>query len=112
MSSGGEYHPSFFPREGEKNGMAKITDEEAQYILDNRDKPLYVLYEDFNEKIGYSEFKAIYNGKKFKHLKTLTQIYPYNMEFSLQFVSSKLDYGDIVKLREAYSKGVYWRDIY
>lgn len=112
MSTGGEYHPYASPQKGEKNGKAKITDEEAQYILDNRNQPLYVLYEFFNNKISYSEFKSIYNGKKFSHLTTDTPIYPYNLEFSLQFVSSKLDYGEVVELRKAYSNGIYWRDEY
>ena len=109
---GGLYKPYPKACPGEKNGRAKISDEEAQYILDNRDKPLYVLYEDFNDKISYDEFKSIYHHKKFRHLTTETPIYPYNIEFSCQFNSSPLDYGDLVYLRESYSKGIYWRDIY
>lgn len=109
---GGNYFPYPKPQLGEKNGMAKITDKEAQYILDNRDKPMYVLYEDFNEKISYEEFKSIYHHRKFKHLSTNTEMYPYNTEFSYQFCGSKLDYDDIIKLREQYKAGIYWRDAY
>lgn len=109
---GGSYLPRPKPQYGEKNGRAKITDEEAQYILNNRNKPMYVLYEDFSEKISYNEFKDIYHHRKFKHLSTKTEIYPYNAEFSSQFSGSKLDYDDIVKLRELYKEGVYWKDVY
>lgn len=112
MDEGGNYHPKGKSMLGEKNGNSKITDKEAQYILDNRDKPLYVLYEEFNSKISYEEFKQIYHNKKFKHLTTKTQIYPYNFEFSCQFSSSPLDYGDIVYLREKYNEGKYWKDVY
>lgn len=112
IDRGGELNPTSNPQYGEQNGRAKITDEEAQYILDNRDKPLYVLYDEFSDKISYSEFKEIYNNKKFKHLSTKTQIYPYNMEFSCQFTSSKLDYDDVVQLRLRYQNHEYWRDVY
>lgn len=112
VDEGGEYHPNISPKFGEENGNSKISDEEAQYILDNRDKPMYVLYEEFNTKISYEEFKQIYNNKKFKHLTTTTQVYPYNFEFSCQFNGSSLDYGDIVYLREQYAKGKYWKEVY
>jgi hypothetical protein len=58
---GGNYHPirkSFY---GEQNGKSILTDEEAQYIKDNRNKPLYELYEEFNDKISYESFKKCYN---------------------------------------------------
>ena len=112
IDKGGLYQPNPKPQKGEKNGRSKITDEQAQYILDNRDKPLYVLYEEFNNIISYDEFKQIYHNQKFKHLSTKTEIYPYNLEFSSQFNSSPLDYGDIVYLREEYQNGTYWRDVY
>lgn len=112
VDKGGEYHPKIFLTQGEKNGRALLTDKEAQYILNNRDKPLYVLYEEFNHKISYDEFKQIYHNKKFKHLTTTVPIYPYNFEFSCQFNGSLLDYGDILYLREQYSKGIYWREVY
>lgn len=60
MDKGGEYHPSFQPQYGEKNGNSILTDEEAQYIKDNRDKPMYVLYEEFSDKISYESFKKCY----------------------------------------------------
>lgn len=112
VDKGGTLLPKANPQKGERNGRAKISDEQAQYILDNRDKPLYVLYEEFNDIIGYGEFKQIYHNQKFKHLSTKTEIYPYNLEFSSQFSGSPLDYGDIVYLRKEYQKGTYWRDLY
>lgn len=112
VDKGGKYHPISKPQLGEKNGRAKVTDEEAQYILNNRNKPLYVLYEEFNSLISYEEFKQIYHNKKFKHLTTSVSIYPFNFEFSCQFNGSPLDYGDIVYLREQYNKGIYWKDVY
>lgn len=113
VDKGGSYFPKGKPHKGEKNGRAKISDEEAQSILDNRDKPMYVLYEDYSDKISYAEFKEIYKGNKFKHLKTKTQPYPYNLEFSSQFASTaKLEYDEVIQLRISYSKGVYWEDVY
>ena len=112
VDRGGETYPQSQPQKGEKNGRSKLTDEEAQYILDNRNQPEYVLFDDFSNKISYDEFKQIYLNKKFKHLTTNTEIYPFNFEFSCQFNKSKLDYGDIVELRQAYANGIYWRDKY
>jgi group I intron endonuclease len=113
VDPGGTFFPHSTPKKGEKNGRAILTDKEAQYILDNRDKPMYILYEEFNDKISYEHFKDIYHGKAFKHLSTTTSIYPYNREFSNQFTSgNKLEYDEVVKLRERYAKGEYWKDVY
>lgn len=109
----GEYSPTICPQKGERNGMAKLSDEEAQYILDHRDIPMYVLYDDFSSKISYSEFKEIYNHRKFKHLSTTTEKYPYNLEFSNQFTSkNKLDYDEVIDLRTRYNNGEYWKTVY
>lgn len=109
---GGEYHPTATVKKGADNPNAKLTEQEAQYILDNRDKPIYLLYEDFNEKISYEAFKKIYHHVTYTNLTTSTSEYPYNREFSCQFTSGPLEYDDVVKLRERYSNGEYWRGVY
>lgn len=109
---GGEYHPTATKKEGADNPNAKLTEQEAQYILDNRNKPIYLLYEDFNEKISYEAFKKIYHHITYTNLTTSTPEYPYNKEFSCQFTSGPLEYDDVVRLRERYSNGEYWRKVY
>ena len=109
---GGEYHPVATTKKGADNPNAKLTEQEAQYILDNRDKPIYLLYEDFNEKISYEAFKKIYHHITYTNLTTSTSEYPYNREFSCQFTSGPLEYDDVVKLRERYFNGEYWREVY
>nr|DAL45328.1 MAG TPA_asm: intron associated endonuclease [Caudoviricetes sp.] len=100
-------------RYGADNSHAKLTEEQAQYILDHRDIPMYVLYEQFNEIISYSAFKEVYHHHTYTNLNTNTPIYPYNIEFSAQFTSGgKLDYDDIVLLREKYAEGIYWEEVY
>ena len=112
VDSGGYYHPKCSPQYGADNGHAKLTQEEAQYILDHRDKPIYLLYDEFNDKISYETFLKIYNHKTYTNLTTSVDIYPYNREFSGQFTSGPLDHDDIVKIRIGYSNGEYWRDVY
>ena len=74
---------------------------------------MYVLYEDFNEKISYSAFQNIYHHKTYTNLSTNTPEYPYNVEFSAQFTSgNKLNYDDIVSLRKRYANHEYWEDVY
>lgn len=109
----GEYHPNCKPQYGEKNGMAKLSDEEAQYILDHRNQPMYVLYDEFSSRISYQQFKQIYNHKCYKHLSTNVEKYPYNIEFSNQFTSNNaLEYDEVVELRIRYNNGEYWRSVY
>lgn len=109
----GEYHPNCKPQYGEKNGMAKLSDEEAQYILDHRNQPMYVLYDEFSSRISYKQFKQIYNHKCYKHLSTNVEKYPYNVEFSNQFTSNNaLEYDEVVDLRIRYNNGEYWRSVY
>lgn len=114
ISIGGGLAPALDNRRyGADNNNAHLTEEEAQYILDHRDIPIYVLYEDFNEKLSYSAFKNIYHHRTYTNLTTDTPIYPYNVEFSAQFTSgNKLDYGDIVELRERYANLEYWENVY
>lgn len=95
---------------GANNNNACLTQDEAQYILDHRDQPEYVLYEQFAEKISYSAFKDIYLSKTYTNLSTSTPIYPFNLEFSSQFTSSnKLTYNEVVELREMYAQGIDWK---
>jgi len=101
------------PLPGEKNGMSILTDQEVQYIKSHRNIPMYVLYDDFSNKITYSTFKQIYKNQSHLHIQPTVPEYPYNFEFSLQFSSmNKIDYGDVEKLRNQYNQKVYWKDAY
>lgn len=112
ISIGGTVHTDVH-KYGADNSNAHLTQEEAQYILDNRNLPMYLLYDCVSEKITYNTFKKIYHHQTYSNLKTSVQEYPYNFEFSNQFTSGgKFEYDDIVNLRERYNKGEYWRDVY
>lgn len=98
---------------GTANGRAKLTKKEVQYIKDNRNIPMYVLYEDFNEKITYSTFKKVYNDETYKDIVPHVEQYKYNLEFTNQFTSNnKLTYGEIVNLREKYKNNIPWKEVY
>ena len=99
-------------RLGADNSNAHLTEEEAQYILNNRDKPMYVLYDLFCDKISYESFKKIYHHQTYTNLTTTVNEYPYNFEFGNQFTNNPLEYDEIVSLRERYANGEYWRDVY
>lgn len=100
-------------QKGSENGRAKLTKEQAQYILDNRNQPMYVLYEQFNEILTYSAFKKIYHHQTYTDLSTDVEEYPHNIEYSAQFTSGgKLDYPDIISLRQRYANIEYWEDVY
>ena len=62
ISKGGRYNISNSIHKGEENGRALLTDKEVQYIKNHRNEPMYLLYDDFSEKISYSQFKKIYNN--------------------------------------------------
>lgn len=109
----GGYNISGNHKSGEENGNSKLTLEEAQYIKDHRDIPMYVLYDEFCDKISYITFKKVYNNKTYPDAIPHVDCYPYNLEFSNQFTSSnKLSYNDIVELRKQYNDGVYWKEAY
>ena len=112
VDEGGEYHPHVKPQYGEKNGRALLTDEEAQYIKDHRDQPMQVLYEQFSDKIPYETFKKCYKNLSYKHLIPKVEEYPYNIEFGAQFSGGELEYDEVLDIRERYSKGEYWREVY
>lgn len=99
-------------RLGADNSNAHLTEVEAQYILDNRDKPMYVLYDLFCDKISYESFRKVYHHQTYTNLTTTVSEYPYNFEFGNQFTNNPLEYDEIVSLRERYANGEYWRDVY
>ena len=45
---------------GMENSNAHLTQEEAQYILDHRNEPMYILYEYVSDKMSYEAFKKLY----------------------------------------------------
>lgn len=112
VAKGGMYCISNSIKEGNENGMAKLTEEEVKIIKSHRNIPMYVLYDDFSHKISYETFKKCYHDLTYKNIPSTSEEYPYNFEFSCQFNGSPLDYSDIVFLREQYNKGVYWREVY
>ena len=112
ISKGGRYNISNSIHKGEENGRALLTDKEVQYIKNHRNEPMYLLYDDFSEKISYSQFKKIYNNKVWLHIQPTVECYPYNTEFSAQFVSSKISYEEVIKLREQYEHKIPWREAY
>ena len=74
---------------------------------------MYVLYDEFSDKISYNAFKEIYWNHTYIDIQPHVDMYPYNLEFSNQFTSNnKLDYEDIVKLREQYAQQIPWREVY
>ena len=111
IKDGGRY-ASFSGLWGEDNPRAYLTNEQAQYIKDHRYLPEYVLYEEFSEILPYDTFQRVYSDYTYKHIKTNVTPYPYNAEFSAQFINSKIDYGEVVELRKKLAQGVYWRDAY
>ena len=112
ISKGG-YNISNTKLIGIKNGKSLLNYDEVKYIKDNRNKPMYELYELYNDKISYDTFKKIYHNQTYQDILPTVDEYPYNLEFSNQFTSNnKLDYGDIIYLREQYEKGIYWREVF
>lgn len=114
VSKGGRYisHEDQDTR-GHYNSNAHLTKEEVEYIKSHRNEPMYVLYDRFAEKIGYLAFKDVYNDKTYQEITPTVAPYPDNNAFSCQFSStSKLDYPEVVQLREMYAQQVPWREAY
>lgn len=111
IALGGNNIPSK-PKYGEENNHSLLTNTEAQYILDHRYLPMYVLYDEFSEKISYETFRKIYHNQSYTNLTTNIQEYPYNFEFSNQFLQGGLEYDEVVELRKRYAAGEYWKDVY
>lgn len=113
VADGGKNIINSSPKYGGDNNHSILSNKEAQWILDHRNIPEYVLYDEFRDKISYSTFKNIYLNKTYTNLSTTTPIYPYNFEFSCQFNNhSPLEYDDILKLRQEYEDGVDWEIVY
>ena len=112
VDKGGTYHPHRQPQFGEKNGNANLTDKEALYIKNNRDKPLYVLYDEFSDKMSYDAFKKCYKHQTYTHLPITKAEYPYNAEFSCQFAAGELEYDEVIDIRTRYAQGEYWKNVY
>lgn len=112
VDPGGNYHPHIQKQIGADNGNAHLTEQEAQYILDNRNKPIYLLYDEFTDKLSYDAFCKVYHHITYKNLQTNVDEYPYNREFACQFTSGPLEYDDVVKLRQRYANGEYWKEVY
>lgn len=111
IKDGGRY-ASPPPKYGEDNPRSYLTNEQAQYIKDHRDLPEYVLYEEFNDILPYRTFQDVYNDLSYLNIKPTVPPYPHNLEFSAQFISSKIDYGEVVELRKKLAAGIYWREAY
>lgn len=100
-------------RIGVLNGRSLLTENEVRYIKNNRNKPIYVLYEEFSSRITYAAFKNIYKNKTYKNIIPTVNEYPYNSQFSGQFSSKgKLSYDEVCSLRIMYKNGIYWKDAY
>ena len=90
----------------------KITDEQIAYIKNNRNLPLYILYDSFSDLISYGYFKQIYKNKVRPDIKPTVNMYPHNLEFSSQFNKTKMTYEDIINIRKAYSNMIDWKELY
>lgn len=112
VAEGGQYNMNNKIHHGAENGRALLTEEEAQYIKDNRNLPIYILYEQFSDKIGYEAFKKCYYHQTYKNLIPKAEPYLYNEQYTLQFKNGKLEYDQIVDIRERYAQGEYWKSVY
>lgn len=97
---------------GEENHCAKITEKEAQWILDNRNIPQKELYAicPFKDKISYTWFQKIYIGQSWNHLST--DVNPYNNLSHLGEKSGAALYTDqeVYEIRENFAKGIYYKN--
>lgn len=91
---------------------SKITDEQIQYIKDNRNQPEYVLYNEFSDIISYGYFKQLYRDEIRKDIIPKVEMYPYNLQFSCQFTRTKLEYDDIIRIRNDYKNHREWHEVY
>ena len=73
---------------------------------------MYILYDYVSDKISYESFKKLYHHQTYTNLTTTVNEYPFNREFSNQFISNILEYDEVVSLRKRYAKGEYWKDVY
>lgn len=73
---------------------------------------MYLLYEEFCDKISYEAFKKCYKHQTYTHLPITVAEYPYNMEYTNQFAVGKLEYDEVVDIRTRYNEGEYWKNVY
>lgn len=112
VAEGGQYNINHKIHNGADNGRALLTEEEAQYIKDHRNLPMYVLYEEFADKISYETFKKCYKHQTYKNLTPSVEEYPNNIQYSAQFANGKLEYDEIVDIRTRYNNGEHWKNVY
>jgi group I intron endonuclease len=114
VAKGGMYTMGDKAKYGSDNANACLTQEEAQYIKDHRNIPIYLLYEEFSDKISYEAFRKCYNHQTYTNLTPSVECYPYNTEFSNQFCNkgNALTYEEVIDLRKRYANGEYWKDVY
>lgn len=96
------------------NNNQKLTEEDVRYIKDHRNLPLYKLYEDFVDKISYSQFKKIYHNRAFLEVEPHVECYELNFEYSNQFTNQNSVFtpSEVEALRVAYAKGKHWKVVY
>lgn len=114
IAKGGRYNKGGNkPLFGNENGHSLLSYEEAKYIKEHRNEPMYVLYNLYSEKISYETFKKVYKNKTYLNIIPTVPEYPNNIQFSSQFSSkAKLGYDEVCELREQYYKGIYWKEAY
>ena len=112
VDPGGEYHPHGHPMYGSKNGNSKLSDEQAQYIKDHRNLPMYVLYEEFNDILSWEAFKKCYQHITYTNIPITVEEYPYNLQYSAQFHQNGLEYDEVVDIRQRYANGEHWEKVY
>lgn len=112
VAEGGQYTITNRIHKGVDNGKALLTEEEAQYIKDHRNLPMYVLYEEFVDKISYESFKKCYKHQTYKNLTPSVEEYPNNIQYSAQFSGGKLEYDEIIDIRTRYANGEHWKEVY
>lgn len=112
VASGGQYTIDNKSHQGADNSKALLSEAEAQYIKDHRDRPMYELYEEFCDKISYETFKKCYKHQTYKNLIPAVKEYPNNIQYSAQFSGGKLEYDEIVDIRKRYANGEHWKDVY
>ena len=73
---------------------------------------MYELYEEFSDKISYEVFKKCYKHQTYTNLIPEVEEYPNNIQYSAQFAGGKLEYDEIIDIRERYAKGEHWKSVY
>ena len=112
IADGGQYQFGNKTYYGASNGKALLSKEQAQYIKDHRNQPMYELYDMFSDIISYESFKKCYKHQTYTDLTPSVEEYPYNIQYSAQFSGGKLEYDEIIDIRKRYANGEYWKQVY